>query len=89
MERDLLIRKLFTAGQNAVAVSGSAWSATRAMFTTIWSHRTVDAIARATPEIVRSPESSVKLPAESLVILPREERAHLAEIGAQRRQMAA
>jgi cellulose synthase (UDP-forming) len=89
VERDLLIRKLFTAGHNAVAVSGSAWSATRAMFQTIWSHRTVDAIALAAPENVKILESTAKLPAASLMILPRAEKARLAEIGAQRRQLAA
>jgi cellulose synthase (UDP-forming) len=89
VERDLLIRKLFTAGLDAVAVSSSAWLAAGAMLRTIWSHQTAVVASPVAPESTRVPESLVKLPAESLVILPHAERARLAEIGEQRRQLAA
>jgi cellulose synthase (UDP-forming) len=89
VERDLLIRKLFTAGLDAVAVSSSAWSAAGAMLRTIWSHRTAVVAPTVASESAHAPESLVKLPAESLVIAPRAEKARLAEIGAQRRQLAA
>ena len=40
VERDTLIRKLFTGGLNTTNVSISAWSATSAMFQSIWGMRT-------------------------------------------------
>ena len=39
VERDLLIRKLFTAGLDTTNVSASVWSATGAMFKSIWQVR--------------------------------------------------
>jgi hypothetical protein len=59
------------------------------MLRTIWSHQTAVVASPVAPESTRVPESLVKLPAESLVILPHAERARLAEIGEQRRQLAA
>ena len=40
IERDLLIRKLFTGGMEVATVRASAWSATFAMLKSIWSNRT-------------------------------------------------
>ena len=37
VERDLLIRKLFTAGLDATTVNASAFSSTRALLMSIWS----------------------------------------------------
>jgi len=66
VERDLLIRKLFTAGLDATAVNASAWSSTGAMLASIWSTGTTRPKAEPSGPPV---EPSEKLPAESLVIL--------------------
>ena len=89
LERDLLIRKLFTAGRDAVAVSTSALSATATMLKTIWSHRSAVNNADVVGEIDEQTEFASKLPAQSLVIAPRHAQIRLAEIGDQRRRLAA
>ncbi len=92
IERDLLIRKLFTAGRDAVSVTASAWSATVALLSIIWSHRYAAApsdLAAAEAEPQPAPAEEVKLAARSLVVGPRAETPRLAELGAQRRQIAA
>jgi cellulose synthase (UDP-forming) len=81
VERDLLIRKLFTAGLDATAVNASAWSSTGAMLASIWSTGTRQ------PKVQPSAPSAVpaeKLPAQSLVILARPEPKRLADLAAQR-----
>lgn len=86
IERDLLIRKLFTSGREAVAVSATAWSATGALLSAVWSHRS----ARPTAPPAEPPRvQEAKLPAESLVVMPRQEAGRLAAIGAQRRELVA
>jgi cellulose synthase (UDP-forming) len=95
VERDLLIRKLFTGGLDAAMVTASVWSATGAMLRSIWSNRT--ALPAPAPVFVPVPEPTaevatlppVKLPAQSLVIAPRPGRARLAELSAERRNLAA
>jgi cellulose synthase (UDP-forming) len=84
VERDLLIRKLFTAKKPEVVVPVSAWTVTRAMVTSIWS----------TPSAARPGDGSEgdgpavaekKLPAETLVVLPRADRARWDQLIAGRR----
>jgi cellulose synthase (UDP-forming) len=87
VERDLLIRKLFTGGLDAATVTASAWSATRAMLGSIWSSRA--AVTAPEAEAGAVAPAPVKLPARSLVIAPRPERARLAELSDERRKFAA
>ena len=86
LERDLLIRKLFTAGLANVAVHVSAASATRAMLSSIFALATQTAQQDEEPAPAASAE---KLPAQSLVIPPRPGGVNLAEVGAARRALAA
>ena len=87
LERDLLIRKLFTGGLELAAVKTSAWSATLAMLTTIWSNRAATSAAASEPLAATIP--AAKLPARSLVIAPRPELAQLAILNARQRKHAA
>ncbi len=89
IERDLLIRKLFTDGHDAVAVSTSALAATAMMLKTVWSHRPSEIDADGVSEVKERAEVAIKLPAQSLVIAPRHAQIRLAEIGDQRRRIAA
>ncbi len=84
IERDLLIRKLFTAAVSNVSVDVSVLAATGMVLKSIWSAPTAAAqtVAEAVPAIE-------KLPAESLVIQPRVPAVRLEEIVATRRAMAA
>ncbi len=86
IERDLLIRKLFTAGLDTTNVAASVLSATGAMLMSIWSTRAeVPAGAPSQPD-----ETAVeKLPACSLVIPPQARRERWADLVEQRRAMAA
>ena len=85
VERDLLIRKLFTAGLDATTVNASAFSSLGAMLMSIWSTRRRDASAEppAAPAI-----TSEKLPAQSLVILARPAPQRLADLAAKRSKAA-
>jgi cellulose synthase (UDP-forming) len=89
VERDLLIRKMFTGGRDTTNVRGSAWSATGAMINRIWGMRT-EMLEGAEP----GPSATVvafpveRLPARSLLISPRA-RGSLSELVAQRRAMVA
>jgi cellulose synthase (UDP-forming) len=89
LERDLLIRKLFTAGLDTTNVTASGWSATTAIFRSIWGMR-MDMLEQP----VEAPAAAAalpveKLPARSLKIVPRPRVLHLAEIGRSRRALAA
>ena len=88
LERDLLIRKLFTAGLDTMEVETSAWSSTRALFTSIVTTRTDHAseVQAAAPAPVEKPV--VKLPARSLVIEPLFNDRRWSEV-AERRKRAA
>ena len=80
VERDLLIRKLFTAGLDATAVNASAFSSTGALLMSIWSVGT----SRSNVEPVVVPAPSEKLSAQPpIVLVPRQTR-RLAELAAER-----
>jgi cellulose synthase (UDP-forming) len=84
VERDLLVRKLFTAGRNAVSTTASVWSATAALIRIIWSHRRAAPAAVVLEPPAELPQE-VRLAARTLVITPRTETPRLAELGARRR----
>jgi cellulose synthase (UDP-forming) len=90
VERDLLIRKLFTAGLDTTNVSTSVWIATSTMLASIWNLRTeiLKSGTEQTPDVaVASPVE--QLPAQSLVISPQPQRVRLSELVEQRRAIAA
>lgn len=89
VERDLLIRKLLTAGNDTKHVASSALAASRAMLTSIWSMRTEmrQGDARG-PEAPKSVQVE-KLPAQSLIVPPQPQRVRLAELVEKRRALAA
>ncbi|MGA2941867.1 MAG: glycosyltransferase [Xanthobacteraceae bacterium] len=81
VERDLLIRKLFTAGLDATAVDASAMSSTGAMLASIWSTGTrKQKVELSAP----SANPAQKLPAQSLVIPRRTDPRRLADLAAER-----
>jgi cellulose synthase (UDP-forming) len=87
IERDLLVRKLFTAGLDATTVSASALSSTGAMLRSIWTighgQSSVSSTAQALPAtaIVRTPEER---PGASSPTRP-----NLAKLAAERQSIAA
>jgi cellulose synthase (UDP-forming) len=88
LERDLLIRKLFTAGLDTVEVDTSALASTRALLTSIVTVRTDHAsnVVSMTPA---KPEEPVqKLPARSFLIEPQLHDRRLAETAESRREAA-
>jgi cellulose synthase (UDP-forming) len=89
VERDLLIRKLFTSGLVATTVSATAWSATTAILKSIWSTPTAthdeDAEGAASAKDIVAPE---KLAAQSLVVLPRAALNGWTDLASQRREVA-
>ena len=88
LERDLLIRKLFTTGLDTVEVNTSAWSSTRAIFKSIWTTRTeLSSEAYAAPA-TPAEKPAQKLPAQSLVVQPQPITTRLADF-ARGRQAAA
>jgi cellulose synthase (UDP-forming) len=89
VERDLLIRKMFTAGRDTASVAASAWSATGAMLKSIWALRTEmpQPASEATPDNVVALLVE-KLPARSLVVSPRPQAVRLSELVEQRRAIA-
>jgi len=84
LERDLLVRRLFTAGLDATTVHASALSSTAAMLMSIWATGTT----RSNVE-VPAPASSLaaveKLPAQSLVVPSRPQPKRLGSIAAERK----
>jgi cellulose synthase (UDP-forming) len=83
LERELLVRKLFTAGLDATTVNASALSTTSAMLMSIWATGTT----RPEPQaITAEPGVSVaKLSAQSRVVEPMKQAQSLAEVAAQRK----
>ena len=90
VERDLLIRKLFTVALEIPDITASAWSSTAAMLKSIWEVRTEmsDQAEEAAPGVVIDFPVE-KLPARSLVVSPRPATMRLSDIGAARRSFAA
>jgi cellulose synthase (UDP-forming) len=88
LERDLLIRKLFTAGLDTPNVGASAWSSTREMFKSIWAIRTeLPGEAQAASAVV-IPMPAGKLPARSLVVAPQPQTRRLADFVKDRQSAA-
>jgi len=86
VERDLLIRKLFTRGINTTEIEASAMSVTAAVLGGIVTTRTM----KPRREAAGMPQSEEeKLPAESLVMQPEPQVKKLAEFGAERQSFAA
>lgn len=89
VERDLLIRKLFTSGLVATTVRASAWSATAAVLKSIWSAPSAAQGAATEGDTVSVlKQLPTKLPAESLVVLPHAEQNLWADLARQRRIVA-
>jgi cellulose synthase (UDP-forming) len=89
VERDLLIRKLLTAGHDTKYVSSSGWSASGAMIKSIWSLRTEMQPENASASVEPQVPPAEKLPAQSLVVAPRPQMMPLAELSERRRALAA
>lgn len=87
VERDLLIRKLFTAGLDTASVTASLLSVTIGMLKSIWAARTALPANMPTPVLESGPVE--KLPAESLVVRPLAQTTRLAELAEERRTLAA
>jgi cellulose synthase (UDP-forming) len=81
VERDLLIRKLFTAGLDATTVNASALSSTGALLMSVWSTGRREASVEPSAAPALPPD---KLPAQSLVILARPAPQRLADLAAER-----
>ena len=90
IERDLLIRKLFTSGVDTTNVRTSGWAATLAMLKSVWAMRTqmVEHTAETDHSILVLPVVE-KLPARCLVISPQAQRLGLTVLSAKRRTMPA
>jgi cellulose synthase (UDP-forming) len=90
VERDLLIRKLFTAGRDTTYVSASAWSATGAMLQSIWGARAeLPAIADQPSLSTFKAAAAEKLPPRTLVVPPEPRIARLSDLVETRRALAA
>ena len=87
VERDLLIRKLFTSGLVATTVSATAWSATTAILKSIWSAPTAPREA-AGAVIVKEAVVPAKLAAQSLLVPPRAALNDWSDLAIQRREVA-
>lgn len=90
IERDLLIRRLFTAGRDTTHISASALSVTGAMLSSIWQVRAefpaIASQSHSNGSVTTEPE---KLPPTSLVIPPLPQTAHLSALVEARRALAA
>ena len=89
LERNLLIRKLFTAGSVATtSVVASAWSATAAVVRSIWSAPSGSREAISDEEHWREDtEAEAKLSAESRIVIPRPQPSW-ARLAAERQHVA-
>jgi cellulose synthase (UDP-forming) len=89
IERDLLIRKLFTSGLIATTVVASAWSATTAVLKSVWS--TPSATQEGESESALPANGNVapaKLAAQTLVVLPSAALNDWTDLAIQRRDVA-
>jgi cellulose synthase (UDP-forming) len=85
LERDLLVRKLFTAGLDATTVNASALSTTGAMLMSIWA---TGASSKLEPQVMTDVAHAApadKLSAQSRVLVPAGAVVRLAEVAAQRK----
>ncbi len=86
VERDLLIRKLFTSGLNTTTITASSWSATIGLLKSIWavhSSAPIASIAEA------GPVPTTRLPARTFVLPPQAAAVKLADLVPARRELAA
>jgi len=89
VERDLLIRKLFTSGLAATTVKATAWSATAAVLESIILAPSTRSAANSQGGPAGAQTATPKkLPAESLVVLPHAEQPRWVELASQRRAVA-
>ena len=88
VERDLLIRKLFTSGLVATTVSASAWSATAAILKSVWSSPSAAAQEAEAERDTKDVLASAKLAAQSSVVLPRAALNDWTDLARQRRAVA-
>lgn len=86
IERDLMIRRLFTSGNLATNVDVSSWEGTAAVLRSIWS--TPTHLPLPAPQASGSPAKPDKLPAESLVVQPEAGLHDWEQAVAQRREVA-
>jgi cellulose synthase (UDP-forming) len=84
VERDLLIRKLFTSGLDATTINASALSTTGAMLMSIWAIGTTKPEAQVATDALPVVHAE-KLSAQSRVIVPVERAQRLADVAAQRK----
>ncbi len=84
VERDLLIRKLFTSGLDATTINASALSTTGAMLMSIWATGTTKAEAQVATDDLPVVQAE-KLSAQSRVIAPVERAQRLGDVAAQRK----
>ena len=90
VERDLLIRKLFTAGRDTTNVRASAWTATSAMLKSVWGARAeLPAVTGEAASNTLAASRAEKLPPRSLVIPPQPQTARLSDLVEARRALAA
>ena len=86
LERDLLIRKIFTSGLDTTTVNVSVWSATIGLLKRIW---TVRSSATPAAAVAQPASGDDKLPAQDFVLAPRPRLPRLGELASQREAMAA
>lgn len=84
VERDLLIRKLFTGGLRKTTAAPSTFSVTGAMLKSIWSMRVYLPEAASIASGVLAPSPTERLPANSLVVHPQSQAADLADLAGRR-----
>lgn len=88
LERDLLIRKLFTSGSMATTVTASAWSTTAAVLKSVWSKPSTGAEKSPAEAAPREMPRIAKLSSTSLVIEPARRHSSLSDLAMRRRAVA-
>jgi cellulose synthase (UDP-forming) len=83
LERDLLVRKLFTSGLDATTVNASALSTTSAMLMSIWAIGTTKPEPQAIAQVPAA--AAERLSAQSRVVVPVKQAQRLADVAAQRK----
>ena len=84
IERDLLIRKIFTSGYDTTAVATTTWAATIALLRRIW---TVQSDAGRPQPAVERPAPVELLPAQTLVVCPTGQTLSLANLSYRRERL--